>query len=245
MDMFFRKAFLIMGIICVIYGLIVIFLIGTGNWFSIFYLCAGVTLLMMSRGQGRIWKLFSYAFFVILILFILVEIRIISYAMKGPEKDADYLIVLGSQVKAYGPSVDYRSRLEKAYEYLLENEDTVVITTGAQGHDEPVSEGRGGSEYLKNKGLDEKRILIEENSYDTLENIRNAGEIIKGNGGDIKEDKVVIVSAIYHLYRASYIAEKVGYGNVSCYGGHGLLILLPHYFTREFFALIKEWIVLR
>jgi hypothetical protein len=28
--------------------------------------------------------------------------------------------------------------------------------------------------------------------------------------------------------------------NVFCKGGHGLAVLLPHYYTREFFALIKE-----
>ena len=53
----------------------------------------------------------------------------------------------------------------------------------------------------------------------------------------------VIVSADYHLCRASYIAEKTGFGDVSCKGSHGLIILLPHFYTRDLAALLKEVVV--
>ena len=47
-----------------------------------------------------------------------------------------------------------------------------------------------------------------------------------------------------HLYRASYIAGKLGFTHTSFKGGHGLWILLPQYYTREFFALYKEYMTL-
>ena len=93
------------------------------------------------------------------------------------------------------------------------------------------------------KGIGKDRILIEDQSFNTIQNLANARKLLEERGID-EDDGVVIVSADYHLYRAKYIAEKLGYRNVSCKGGHGLWLLLPHYYTREFFALIKEYIAL-
>ena len=243
-----RKIVLVTGVVFLIYGLAVLALIRFGNIFNFFYLCAGAFLIgfsfYMDRMDPSLTKILVSVLLILAVFFIAVEIRIVGYGIREAEKDADYLIVLGSQMKADGPSMDYRARLDSAYEYLRDNPDTKVITTGARGDFEPVSEAEGGAAYLMQKGIASDRISMEENRYDTLQNLSNAYDLIVKDGKDPKETKTVIVSALYHLYRASYIAEKIGYGNVSCKGGHGLMILLPHYYTREFFALIKEWIVL-
>jgi uncharacterized SAM-binding protein YcdF (DUF218 family) len=243
-----RKIMLVTGIVFLIYGLAVLALIRFGNIFNFFYLCAGIFLIvfsfLMKRMDPGLTKILVSVLVVLAVFFTAVEIRIVSYGIKEAEKDADYLIVLGSQMKEDGPSMDYRARLESAYEYLVKNPEAKVITTGARGDFEPVSEAKGGADYLIKKGISSDRIIMENKSYDTLQNLSNAYDLIVKDGKDPKEIKTVIVSALYHLYRASYIAEKIGYRNISCKGGHGLLILLPHYYTREFFALIKEWIVL-
>ena len=59
------------------------------------------------------------------------------------------------------------------------------------------------------------------------------------------QNKIVIVSADYHLFRAYYLAKLAGFQNVSCKGGHGLFALLPQYYTREFFAFVKELLFTR
>ena len=244
-----RKIFLCAGIIFALYGLTVLSLIGPGRLFNYFYLVSGIILIVISKlmeGMSDPLKKITVLFiFIAVIIFALTEIRIISFAMKEPEKNADYLIVLGSQMKDNGPSVDYKARLDSAYEYLSENPKTKVITTGAQGYKEPVSEAQGGADYLRLRGIDPERIIIEDQSYDTLENLGNAQKLIIKDGKDPADIKVVIVSAVYHLYRASFIAGKIDYGNVSCKGGCGLFVLLPHYYTREFFATVKEYLVLR
>ena len=194
-----------------IYGIIVLSLIGTGNFFNFFYICAGIFLMILSLYMGKMngitEKVIVFAVIVFILFFICIEIRIIAFAKKAPEKDADYLIVLGSQMKESGPSVDYRARLDCAYEYLVENQDTVVITTGAQGDFEPVSEAKGGADYLTSKGISEDRIIIEDGSCNTLQNLSNAYEKIRDDGKDPGKVKTVIVSAVYHLYRASYCRE--------------------------------------
>ena len=237
----------VLSVLCIFYGSIVLLLIGPFRVFSFFYLALGIFLFLLSFFRQRIEALLTKRVFSILlyvlcalfIVFVIVEAKIVSYSLKAPEKDADYLIVLGSQIKESGPSMDFKARLDSAFDYLLENKDTIVITTGGKGENEPIAEAVGGADYLIEKGIEKERIRIEDRSSTTLENLLNAKTIIEKEDS-ISRAKVVIVSADYHLYRASYIADKIGMKNVSCKGGHGLAVLLPHYYTREFFALIKE-----
>ncbi len=246
MNEILRKTMMILGILFLAYGIGVIALIGTGGAFHFFYPLAGIFLILVSRYlKGKAFAVFTVLFLSFVLCFLYVEWKIISCSGKEADRDADYLIVLGSQVRDSGPSMDYAARLDVACDYLNENERTIVITTGGQGRNEPVSEGQGGRDYLMKKGIDASRILVEEDSRTTRENLENAKRIIEEQGDDVKDAKVVIVSALYHLYRASYIAGKLWFENVSCTGGCGLAYLLPQYFTREFFGVLKEWITLR
>lgn len=237
----------IIAAVFILYGLIVLSLIGPYRVFSFFYLAAGIALYLISAFSRRLNEKQNRILFIAAAIpafcFLLVEARIVAFSRKPGASDADALIVLGSQVRDSGPSMDYQARLDSAYEYLIENPDTIAVCTGAKGDNEPVSEAKGGADYLIQRGISEERILIEDQSFNTIENLANAKKLLKERGIH-EEDSVVIVSADYHLYRAKYIAEKLGYRNVSCRGGHGLWILLPHYYTREFFALIKEYITL-
>ena len=237
----------IISAVFILYGLIVLSLIGPHRIFSFFYLAAGIVLYLISAFSTRFDERTNRILLVLLAIaafcFLALEARIIAFSMKPCAPDAKSLIVLGSQVKESGPSMDYQARLDSAYEYLIENPETIAVCTGAKGPSEPVSEAEGGADYLIGKGIGEDRILIEDRSFNTIENIANAKKLLEERGFDSKD--VVIVSADYHLYRAYYIAGKLGYENVSCKGGHGLRILLPHYYTREFFAIIKEYITLK
>ena len=228
------------------YGLTILSILGFAGFFNYIWLAAGVFILLLvlmyEKLNNALRKVLIVFVAIGLALFILAEIQIISFSLKPAEPDADYVIVLGSQLRSSGPSVDFRGRLEAAFDYLRSNEKTLVITTGGQGINEPKSEGEGGAEYLIARGLSSDRVLIESDSYSTVENIENAIKIIKAHGGNPDSSSIVVVSNTYHLLRAKLIANKLGLTTVSCTGGHGLKILDPHYFTREFFALIKEWL---
>ena len=232
----------------ILYGLIVLSLIGPNRIFSFFYLTAGIALFLISVFSRHLNERQNSTLFIVMgiatLCFLLVEARIIAFSRKPCTSGADALIVLGSQVKDSGPSMDYQARLDSAYEYLAENPATIAVCTGAKGKSEPVSEAKGGADYLIQRGIGKERILIEDRSFNTIENLANAKKLLEERNFD-DESSVVIVSADYHLYRAKYIAQKLGYKNVSCKGGHGLWLLLMHYYTREFFALFKEYITLR
>ena len=64
------------------------------------------------------------------------------------QSPADYIIVLGAQMKTGGPSKALQYRLDEACRYLDENPGIKVIVSGGQGTDEPVSEAQGMYDYL-------------------------------------------------------------------------------------------------
>lgn len=231
------------ALLCILYGLTVLRLIGPGRLFNFFYLLLGIVLLLFSffitQFDAHTAQIMIIILLLGLIIFLISEALIISYSLRKCEKDADYLIVLGSQVKVNGPSMDYKARLDSANEYLLANPSTKVICTGGQGKDEPVSEAESGASYLLRRGITADRIIKEDKSTNTFENIANAKELITREM-DPSAARIVIVSADYHLCRASLIAHRLKLNNVSLKGARGLFILLPHYYSREFFALTKE-----
>ena len=238
---------ILIGIIMLIYGIIVLLLLGMGHLFNFFYFLSGTALILISIFYQKIRQILGHRLFdtlavigiAFVLSFVLIEIRIITFSFHKGEADADYVVILGSQLKENGPSIDFQGRIDLAYEYLRKNPDTMVICTGAQGPDEPDSEANGAALCLLNKGLDMERIILEDRSYSTYQNLQNARSLI-AKEKDPGKAQVVVISSLYHLYRAAYLCRKLGYGPVSFQGSHGLLILLPHYYAREYFALIKE-----
>ena len=237
------------GIICAVYGMIILAILGFRGLFNFFFLAAGVFLLALAALWNRMNENIRRIFFILTVLlgliFVTVEGIIISEAVTSPKRDADYVILLGSRVRNDGPSVDFRARIEATYEYAVNNPGTLIITTGGQGIDEPVTEAQAARDYLVNKGISPERILMEDKSVNTAENIGNARMIIEGRGDDPENCSIVISSASYHLCRAGFIAGKMGFENVSTLGSNGLAILIPHYYTREFFALAKDFVVMQ
>ena len=92
---------------------------------------------------------------------------------------------------------------------------------------------------LLSLGFDQSRIFTESTSTTTLENFQNAKEIIIAQGGTVFDD-VVVVTSNFHLYRAIKLAKACGFTAVTGIGSTGLAVLLPHYYLREYAAIIKE-----
>ncbi|MDD6207614.1 MAG: YdcF family protein [Clostridiales bacterium] len=168
------------------------------------------------------------------IIFVFAESLILSQSFVKPPKQADYLLVLGAKVKGTKPSNMLRYRLESALCYLKENPDTVVIVSGGQGSDEAISEAQCMADYLCEHGISYDRIRLEDQSVSTAQNLANAKAYL-----DSFDSRVVIVSNDFHIYRSLKLAKKEGYQNVSGLAAKSNPVLVPHYYMREFFAVVK------
>ena len=56
--------------------------------------------------------------------------------------DPQIMVILGCQVKPWGPSILLQDRLDTALAYLQEHPGMTVVVSGGQGPDEPESEAK-------------------------------------------------------------------------------------------------------
>ena len=169
------------------------------------------------------------------IVFAIVEGCIISsFGAKG-EPDLDYIIVLGAQVKEKGPSAVLKFRLDAAYDYLIENENTLCIVSGGQGYNEPCSEAQGMYDYLTGRGIAGERIIMEDKSTDTSENIAFSAVFLNKENANVG-----IVTNNYHVFRGVHIARQQGIKNVCGISARSNVIFQLNNMVREFFGIMKD-----
>jgi len=178
------------------------------------------------------WLMYGL-FFAVAVLFVVIEGMIIKTALATPKKDADYVIVLGAQVRGEKPSQILYLRVMKAVSYLQENPDTKVIVSGGQGSGEQITEAECMRRLLVEKGVDSSKIIMEDKSVNTLENLKNSMAIVG------KEHSFVIATCSFHQYRAQNMAKKLGAMEVSGTASRSNLPLLLNYYVREFFAVLR------
>ncbi|MDE6133239.1 MAG: YdcF family protein [Oscillospiraceae bacterium] len=93
-------------------------------------------------------------------------------AANSPPKGECTVIVLGCKVRGETPSSMLYYRAMSAYRYLEANPSAVCIASGGQGADELISEAECVKRILLEKGIAEERIILEDKSTSTDENIR-------------------------------------------------------------------------
>lgn len=173
----------------------------------------------------------------IILLALFLSFLMVKAQLNEPEGNTT-VIVLGCKVKGENPSRMLKYRLDKAYEYLSDNKDAVCIVSGGQGDDEIMSEAECMFDYLVNKGIDKDRIIKEDKSRNTQENIELSKKIIEEYA---LSQNISIVTDGFHQYRASYIAKNCGFENVYALCSHTKALYLPSYWIREWAAILNEW----
>lgn len=233
--------FTVLAVLCVVYSGMVL---ATGSGTSFFLVWIGLAVLFFLFGYS-IWKSFwkkvprlvkGICIAVVAVgftAFFIVEGCIISQMHEKGKAGLDYIIVLGAQVRESGPSAALKYRLDEAVEYLEDNQKTICIVSGGQGANEPYSEAEGMAQYLKEQGIDASRILLEDKSLNTEQNMEYSRALIKDGAS------VGIITNDFHLFRAKQIARKYGLDNICGIAAKSTPVYLPNNMLREFLAEIK------
>ncbi len=170
---------------------------------------------------------------------LIAEIPIVRSAVEKPKQDADYVVVLGAGVYGEEPSVTLQHRLEGAMRYLNANPAAKAVVSGGQGEGEDISEAECMRRYLVEHGIEPERILPEDRSTSTKENLAFSKAVIEADGGD--PSRIAVVSSRYHLYRAKTIASTLGMDAVGVAGSDGYPIYVFGMYLREAVAVMKMW----
>ena len=223
----------------------VVFMIRSGSRFYLIWAAGGICLVvlagMLHFGLWDKTPLVLRRIFCVLVaagatLFVIVEGCIISHYKDKGEENLDYLIVLGAQMKENGPSAVLQFRLDAACDYLQNNADTICIVSGGQGRNEPCSEAEGMYAYLTQKGIAPERILREDRSTDTSENIAYSAQLIGR-----KDVSVGIVTNNFHVFRGLHLAKAAGFESVCGIAARSNVYFQLNNMVREFFGILKDF----
>ena len=164
--------------------------------------------------------------------FAVLELPILRDARTDPNPEADYIIVLGAQVRGTQPSWSMHDRLTAALDYLNAYPESKAVVSGGQGPDEGCSEAEAMQTWLLAQGVAPERILLEDQSETTRENLTYSFNVIRSWGGDPAEG-VGVVTSEYHLHRAKLMAEALGAKPIGVAAKTELVIMRVNYFIRE------------
>ncbi|GHU68497.1 membrane protein [Clostridia bacterium] len=173
-----------------------------------------------------------------------VMLQSLVYAILRKPKTADYILVLGAGLRN-GETVTplLASRLNRGIRYYEAGDRSAVyIVSGGQGSNEKVSEAFAMKQYLLDKGIPDNRIILEDKSTTTEENIRFSKTIMDSKTMDSPKSNYtcVIATSNYHVLRAVILAKNYGL-NAQGVGSRTALYYLPAAFIREYIAIIFRY----
>ncbi len=167
----------------------------------------------MSEKARKVLKILSIAVVIGLILVLIgacINLYVIHtggkriYSVKAVRgSHADCILVLGAGLKPDGsPSDMLRDRLSFACDLWQEGVSDTVLISGDRAS-ESYDEVTAMKNYLLAHGVPEEAILEDPMGFSTSESLIRAKEVYG-------YENIIVVTQRYHLYRALYVAEKIG-----------------------------------
>lgn len=211
----------------------------------------------LSRQKGRRYlKAGGIALCLLGALFAFEAHRIATPVLLSAGGKVLYIIVLGGGTKHSGElGASAKERARAAAFYMTDNPGCKVVVSGGRGR----YGGETEAALLKNYMLSlyilndpasggspadfAWRILEEDRSRNTIENLRYSAEVIAQDSGvaaaQALHQSIAIATSGYHLSRAEHIARALGYTNVSGIAALTPPLAVPRAYLREILAWIK------
>lgn len=146
------------------------------------------------------------------------------------------MIILGSGLHGDQVPPLLAARIDKAIEVAnAQNPPAVLVPSGGKGSDETVAEGVAMARYLRDKGIPEDRILVEDKARNTEENILYSVRLI----GD-PDATLTIVTSSYHVFRAALLTRHLGI-KALVRGAKTAPYYVPSAFIGEFIAVLRDY----
>ncbi|WP_337101428.1 YdcF family protein [Paenibacillus sp. YIM B09110] len=150
--------------------------------------------------------------------------------------EADAGIVLGAAMWGNAPSPALRERLEYAYSLYEEGKvDFLILSGGHDANGAVKSEAEGMRDYLLAKGITSDKLLLEDKSHSTYENLRNSQAI----ANDHNYSSFIIITHDYHAARAASIAKHLKFADAQVAGTKSEVLNPVYNESREVLAFTK------
>ncbi|WP_258934369.1 YdcF family protein [Nesterenkonia pannonica] len=125
-------------------------------------------------------------------------------------------------------------RLDQGWEAQRRYGAPLLITSGGQGDDEPVPEGRAMRDYLIDRGAEPDRVIAETASRNTAENLELSRALLSD-----PHAPVLVVTSSYHVFRAALLTRQLGM-RAHVIGSGTAWYFLPSAVIREFIGILRD-----
>lgn len=150
--------------------------------------------------------------FILLVLLLLLPVGLfaaVCICAKLPRRQgrADCMIVLGAHIKpdrTMSNALQYRC--ETALKLWREEPGKTIFLCGGQCTMDPCPEAWIMKEFFLRNGVPAEYLILEDESTNTIQNLRNAKTIMEERGYTC----AAMITSDYHLTRALWIARDVG-----------------------------------
>lgn len=134
------------------------------------------------------------------------ESNIVTLEEAAELSDVDCAVILGAGVREGKPTPMLRDRLLVGIDLYKSGAVKKLIMSGDHGSTD-YDEVNIMKSFAVDRGVPDEDIFMDHAGFSTYETIYRAREIFEA-------DNIIIVSQKYHLYRALYIADKLGIKSV-------------------------------
>jgi uncharacterized SAM-binding protein YcdF (DUF218 family) len=178
-------------------------------------------------------------------LFVSFVLYAFLYSQLYVGRTADFVVVLGSGLLSGGrvPPL-LASRLDRGRAVFASlaarGTDPLLIVSGGKGSDEQISEADAMAAYLVERGFPADRVVREDRSRTTEENLVNSRAIMERLRPG---SSCIIVTSNFHVFRAAMIARRTGV-NGQVTGARTAGYYWPSATIREFAAVFLTYKVI-
>lgn len=164
----------------------------------------------------------------------------IRAARHVPPPDRDAIIILGCQLRRNGtPTPLLQGRLDRALAFEKDQHDrtghhAVFVVSGGKGKNEICTEASSMGRYLMEKGVPKERILLEEQSTNTLQNMEYSKKIISR---ELPGAKTAFSTTGYHVFRSLLWASRCDF-DCEGMGSRTKWYYYPNAYLREILGLV-------
>ena len=159
-----------------------------------------------------------------------------SDSRKDLKDKIDLIFVFGAGLIQNRITLSLKKRLLKAIEIANKFPNAMIIVSGGQGKNEWLSEAEAMKKFLVENGIEEHRILLEDKSTSTQENLVYSMRLY-----DMKNKKVGLISNQFHVYRTEKMAKKLNIDGIAIPAYMRNIGTLAFY-IREYLACIKAFL---
>ncbi len=142
--------------------------------------------------------------------------HVLLVALRAPTAPplADCVLLFGKHAPRGHTDADFDARLQRAAELLRSGRPRLLVLLGG-GPDGALTEAELARRGLQALGIcDDAPLLLEATSRDTMQNLRNARDLIAASS--LSHGRITLLSSRYHLARCALYARQLGFDCELC-----------------------------